>query len=106
MRPGTFTAPPAQAVRTISAPPSSFCPEIDAELQELTMNCPLVAVVLALSSACATGAQAALVISKAPTTNVTCDQVSCSATHVRANLNVRDLTKILNARDLTVIAGS
>ncbi|HEY1962606.1 MAG TPA: GLUG motif-containing protein [Rhizomicrobium sp.] len=73
------------------------------------MNRPLVAIALplALLSAQATGAKAALVISKDPSRNVTCsNEFSCSATKANANLNVRDLSKLLNARDLTLIAGS
>ncbi len=51
-------------------------------------------------------AQAALVVSKAQTSNVTCASGVCTATAADAVLNVKDLKRLLNAGDLTVASGS
>ncbi len=51
-------------------------------------------------------AHAALVISTAPTSNVTCGGVVCAATSQNAVLNVRDLERWLAHRDTRVVSGS
>ena len=66
---------------------------------------------LSLGAACviaisATGAHAALTISKQPTQNVNCSAGVCMATARRAVLNVTDLANMLAASNLTVESGS
>ena len=51
-------------------------------------------------------AQAALVISKAPTSNVNCAAGVCTAVAADAVLNVKDLKTLLKANDLKVESGS
>jgi hypothetical protein len=64
---------------------------------------PAAALVFAIG---ACPAQAALVVSKAQTSNVTCASGVCTATAADAVLNVKDLKRLLNAGDLTVASGS
>jgi hypothetical protein len=51
-------------------------------------------------------ARAALVVSTAPTSNVTCSAGVCSAAAADAVLNVKDLKRLLAAGDVTVASGS
>ena len=51
-------------------------------------------------------AQAALVISKAPTSNVTCAAGVCTAVAADAVLNVKDLKSLLRHADLRIVSGS
>jgi hypothetical protein len=65
------------------------------------------ALCIALLASCVP-AEAALVVSKAPSQNVTCDNGSktCSATAADAVLNVEDMRRLLHAFDLTLLAAS
>jgi hypothetical protein len=60
------------------------------------------ALAAATLAAAALPAHATLVISTAPSSNVTCISGTCSATNANAVLNVRDLKALLQAGDLTV----
>src|ERR1700761_1937178 len=51
-------------------------------------------------------AQAALTISKAPTSNITCIGGKCSATAAEAVLNEKDFKALLVAGDLTIVSGA
>jgi len=51
-------------------------------------------------------ANAALVIAKAPTSNVTCAAGICTATAADAVLNIKDVKTLLKAGDLTIASGS
>jgi len=59
-----------------------------------------------LSLAAAVPAHAALVVSKAPTSNVACVSGVCTATAADAVLNAGDLKHLLAAGDVTVASGS
>jgi hypothetical protein len=61
---------------------------------------------MAAALAVAGPARAALVISKAPTANVSCASGVCTATAAGAVLNVADLKHLLNAADLRIESGS
>lgn len=61
---------------------------------------------LAFGLSVATTANAALVISKAPTSNVNCGGGVCTATAADAVLNVKDLKAILQHGPLTIVSGS
>jgi len=60
---------------------------------------------LALAAAAASAAQASLVISTAPTSNVTCPGSTCRATAADAVLNVTDLKTLLHRGNVNVDAG-
>ena len=62
-------------------------------------------VALALLLGTATAAQAQLVISKKPTSNVTCADGTCTASAAEAVLNAKDLKKMLQKGDLQLSAG-
>jgi hypothetical protein len=51
-------------------------------------------------------AQASVVISSAPTSNVTCIGGTCTATAADAVLNAKDFRRLLGAGDLTLVSGS
>jgi len=60
---------------------------------------------LALAAAVSPAAQASLVISTAPTSNVTCSGGACTATATDAVLNVTDLKTLLHRGNVNVDAG-
>jgi hypothetical protein len=62
--------------------------------------------IVAMGMLSVTAAHAALVISKEPSQNMTCDRGSCEATRADAVLNIKDLKKLLRGSDLTVSTGS
>ncbi|HWA90587.1 MAG TPA: hypothetical protein VG889_11155 [Rhizomicrobium sp.] len=62
--------------------------------------------VLAVLAASAGSAQAALTIANGPTSNVSCVAGVCTATATNAQLGAHQLKALLNARDVTVVAGS
>jgi len=63
-------------------------------------------VALAFLFGATTAAQAQLVISKKPTSNMTCTPGQCSATASQAVLNVKDLKKLIQHGDLQIFDGS
>jgi hypothetical protein len=60
----------------------------------------------AMAMVSATAGHAALVISKQPSQNMTCDRGTCSATQADAVLNIKDLKKLLRGANLTISTGS
>ncbi len=68
------------------------------------MRRTVTAAVLALVSV--TAAQAALVVSKAPTGNVDCVGGVCTATAADATMNVKQLRRLLNKHNVTLVSGS